>query len=471
MSIPISRSILNNEEKTFIHQLLTITPEKKFTTDYESVEPVPFAFYVPTKEFVYLPYYFGRKKFPETPFPSYETREFNFTGTLFPYQIDLVHEAQEQLREYGTTLLAIYTGGGKTILSVYLASCLKLLTLIIVHRRTLVEQWKETLDKATDSKVFIVGTGNEEINEDISVIISMDTRFKKIPEGVRKKIGLVILDEAHLLCTPKRVSMLLGTQPRYIIGATATPFREDNLFIMMKALLGNHQVQKLLEKEFKLIRVLTGITPELRQNRQGHLDWAHFVTSLGHSDERNEILYSLLEEHSKDKVMILSWQVNHCHILHQELQKRGKSSALFINNVIKYHDASILIATFSKGGVGFDQSSLAQNFDGHRINVLILMGTTKSQNLIQQVFGRAFRAPQDISIYVFIDEVGVAKSHWGIMKKWALSRDALIETRDYRQPKRSRQRDIIRQQINHLNLDPTKSPEVDNKTEGTILDP
>lgn len=436
MSIPISRSILNKDDKTFIHQLLTITPEKKFTIDYESVDPIPFSFYLTTKDLVYLPYHFGRKKFPLTSFPSYEARDFTFTGNLFPYQSDLVKKAEEQLEKYGTTLLSIYTGGGKTIMSVYLAAQLKLLTLIIVHRRTLVEQWRETLDKTTDSKVFIVGTKIEEISQDISVIITMDTRFHKIPENTREKIGLVILDEAHLLCTPKRVPILLGTQPRYIIGATATPFREDNLFIMMNALLGNHQVQKLLEKEFKLVRVLTGITPELKQNRQGHLDWSHMVTSLCHSEERNELLFSLLEEHPKDKIMILSWHVGHCRSLNQELQKRGKSSALFVNNVIKYDDASILIATFSKGGVGFDQSSLAQNFDGHRINVLILMGTTKSQNLIQQVFGRAFRAPQDISIYIFIDEVGVSKSHWGIMKKWALSRGSMVETRDYRGPTR-----------------------------------
>jgi hypothetical protein len=90
-----------------------------------------------------------------------------------------------------------------------------------------------------------------------------------------------------------------------------------------------------------------------------------------------------------------------------------------------YHDSKILIGTISKIGTGFDEQSACIDFSGERINMLILMGTTKSDTVVEQVLGRAFRADLP-HIIIFVDNVQVVKRHWYVIKKWCLEHNGEI---------------------------------------------
>jgi len=62
-----------------------------------------------------------------------------------------------------------------------------------------------------------------------------------------------------------------------------------------------------------------------------------------------------------------------------------------------------------------------------RINLLILVGSTKSIKLLEQVAGRAFRSefPQIIH---FVDECKISKNHWRAASPWYKSRNGTIQT-------------------------------------------
>ncbi len=109
----------------------------------------------------------------------------------------------------------MYPGFGKTILGASLASRVKLMTVILVHREILTVQWKKTFEDFTTAKVWIVGEKNPP--SECDVIICMDTRWHLIPKFMKDACGFLIIDEAHAFCTPTHVGCLLAFHPKYMI--------------------------------------------------------------------------------------------------------------------------------------------------------------------------------------------------------------------------------------------------------------
>ena len=66
-----------------------------------------------------------------------------FNGSLRDEQKILKREALDHLNKYGSTIIAANTGFGKTCTSIYIATKIKMKTIVITHRVVLVNQWKK----------------------------------------------------------------------------------------------------------------------------------------------------------------------------------------------------------------------------------------------------------------------------------------------------------------------------------------
>ena len=423
MAVRISLHKISAEHKKIITKQLFLQPKKtNFAVNkFCSVERDPILFYwldKPNNEII-LPYTFANILF-QTHINStlkFPAGKFNFTGKLRDNQIPVAEQALSQLFEKGTTTLALPTGFGKSILSTYLSSQLIAdsggLVLILTNRLPIQEGWFKTVARETDAGIWTVG---EKIPSQCNVILSMDGRFQKIPEEIRKMVSILVIDEAHLFSTSSQVPVLLGTCPKYIIACSATLERTDDMHRMIQNMVGTHKVEVKNDKKFKVIKVNTGIKTELVKNKMGTVDFSALTRDLSFNPKRNALIIDFIEENKQSKFMVLSWSVNHCQLLYDLLKKRGESVDILSGTKSKYVDSRILIGTISKISTGFDSANVAINFNGIAIDTLILAGSTKSHNLHIQSIGRVFRSDNP-TIFELVDDNRISKSHWRARQK------------------------------------------------------
>lgn len=437
MALRISKKYINPDLAKIIRQHLYLIPEESFyiknmygKNNNASSNKEALLFFSTDGDDILLPYAYGKKILNQYQIqhisPVLPITNFTFTGTLNDHQIPLIEDCISQLSQYGTTTLNIFTGSGKTIMAVYLASILKRKTLILFHRDIFISQWFSTLNEFTSAKSWIIKEGNENKPPDeFDIILSMDSRFNKIPIEIKNQIGTVIIDEAHAFCTPSRVPILLGTQPNYVISCTATLKRNDGLEFMIQLICGMHKVMKISRKPFSVHKMNTGIKFPLPLNKQGKPDWTEIVTQLCNNVQRNQYAMDMVLSNHQHKILILTGRKEHVDNIHNYLKLCGQSVDYMAGNKRSYNDSRILVGTISKIGTGFDEKSACQNFSGFRIDMLILMTSIASMELLEQVAGRCFRADFPMIIHL-VDDLSMIKRHWKEAEEWYRSRNGTI---------------------------------------------
>lgn len=406
-----------------------------------------------------------------------------FRGTLLEKQVAVVAEAQRLLESSRTCLLALHTGFGKTILGAYLACQLGLRTLVIYPMTTLGPQWKSTFDEFTNLESVVVNergtwvarttsrkakksnetssasenkqaapkrgckrTRDAAVTENTScmsgasaassstgataypsVVLCLNQRVKKLPKDYLDSVGLVILDEAHCLCTPSNVEALLSCSPKYLVGLTATWNRTDNLHYMLELLMGTSDdfIVRKSERPFNVFKVYTRIAPEVRYTPRG-LDWSHVVETLSLNPRRNQLVLDIART-ADCKTLVLTERVPHAQLLHEMFVSAGFRTDYLAGKKSTYSDSRILIGTVSKIGTGFDERAACSDFGGERISLLILLLSTKSKTRIEQSVGRVFRSEYPRVVH-FVDDHKVCERHWRVAKSWYISRNGQIVT-------------------------------------------
>lgn len=410
------------------NQIQTIKNSLKFTPNVFDVfggqESLPINFYIDDGNRFILPYLFSSVFFKIRNNNVYPKIEINFLKTLRENQ-NFVHlEALSQLDKFGTTTLGLYTGFGKTVLGAKLTSDKKLLTVILIHRDILIKQWTKTFNDFTDAKIWIVDSKHP-IPQEFNVIICMSQRWKFIPETIRNKVGMLIVDEAHCFCVPSAVDCLLAFQPKYVVVQSATLERDDGMHNMIYSIVGTHGVFREIDKPFHLIKWETGIVPERKMNRRGKTDWANMTKQILYSPERNKMAIAWTQKLKQRTILVLTSQQEHVHYLYNELLAKGESVDYMCGTKRAYNNCRILVGTVPKIGTGFDQETFCDDFDGKRFDTLIMLCSYRKYNVFVQCFGRIFRSEEPLIIQ-FIDSDSIYEGHWRIEKAWAIKRGGKI---------------------------------------------
>lgn len=167
--------------------------------------------------------------------------QVSFTGELYTEQ----QIAQGKLLPHTNGTLSAKTAFGKTVTAAALIAERKVNTLILVHTKALLEQWKNTLSKflsieyeAPDTpikrgrkKIFhpigtLDSTGNHLSNIVDIVLIQSCITNDEIKDFVRN-YGMVIVDECHHVSAVQFERVLRFANARFVYGLTATPIRKD----------------------------------------------------------------------------------------------------------------------------------------------------------------------------------------------------------------------------------------------------
>jgi hypothetical protein len=436
MSISIPLSLLQEDgENRQIKKLLTIKSEKKekfksFQQKYQEKITIVHMYLI-KEGLVYLPYKFtrsyfsgkekyieflGKKKYPKL-FEG--KREDKFIGELRDYQVEVFEEARGYLKREKTVTLALNTGFGKTFLGSMFSWYLNSYTLVLVHLNTVAKSWLKTYQaylKLNDDEIIMVDDKlikKPEKAEKGKIFICMYGRVDKIPEKIKKKIRLLIIDEAHCFGTSSRVPGMLSTQPEYIIVETATPERPDGLEKVVQTVAGTHFIERKNKKPFKFYLIQTKIPFETEGS------WTELLSQQMKSEERNKIFFDLIERHPHYKTMIIANRKEHCGILEDGLSRRSIESSKLYGTMKKY-DATrnVLIGTGSKMGTGFDEKRYS-DVEIKPSKVLFITYSFKEKGPFLQAIGRVFRIDNPI-IIMLCDDNSIVKRHFREIKKWVV---------------------------------------------------
>lgn len=341
---------------------------------------------------------------------------FDFKAKLRPHQIPVAEEAYKQLYMTGTTTLGLCTGFGKTLISLYLGGLTKSIIAVNITIQALTDSWISTFLKCyPDLKERIWVVGEHEMPKDPVFILFMYTRYEKIPLELRRKIGCLIIDEAHLHCTIGKTDALLSITPKYVIALTATMERTDGLENMMYSIVGKHNIERLSENPFTMIRLKTGIKIEEERGMFG-VNYAKFVNDQAECLERNLQIINIVNGNRHRKFMILTKTKEHVENLEKLFLHYGILCATYFGNKKSHFDEKVLIGTLGKLSTGYDGATASKEFDGVNANTLILTATIKKEALMKQTIGRIVgRAENPVVVYM-IDSNASQSRHYNETK-------------------------------------------------------
>ena len=453
MALRIPRSLFNKSKEEATLSMLTFRiGEDKF--DYgavqQPIEPISF-FEVcssnkdttdettskdttsPSSGEILLPLTFGKKLFQseieqkKLKVMTHQDYPFQFTKTLLPYQEPIAKDAVKNLEEKYTILLNLYTGFGKTIMGAYLSAHLKKRTLVLSTQSILPKQWEETFHTFTDAKVEVYdGSKRKYPSDHAQVVICTSGVLKNMPYEIRRTFGTVLFDEVHSFCTRTRIYTTLLVEPTYIIAETATFERPDGGEIMMRSVIGYNDVIVPLKKKFNVYAVETNVAPEVVLDVRGKMIWSKYVSSLVKNEYRNDLIVSWILNNHHRKILVLTDRKEMIEQISTRLEKKDVEHDFLFGSKKKYKDTRILLGTWGKIGVGFDEKNACENFSGMRIDLVFLLFSTKQSWLVEQSVGRGFRS-EIPAVVDFIDAHPTSKKHFQIRQKWYVSKGGTVK--------------------------------------------
>jgi len=401
----IIKSTLQPHELQQIKKDLTVYP--KVNGNYGPDEPEePIILYQENALKIYIPRYYGINKFNQPLKIKLDiTKEANlvFPFKLRPQQMPIVDAYFKNINLSnnlgGGGLICAGCGVGKTVMSLYIASKIKLKTLVIVNRGDLKDQWIERIEYfIPDAKIgFIQGPKADVDDKDIVVAMLHSVSGHKYPNYVFQNFGFVIYDECHHLGARMFSKAFKKTNFKYTLGLTATLRRTDGLINIIMWNLGDIVYKQGINTDSDIdVKVYyynnddTKYNKEVRNYKKQIMN-PIIINNIAQCVKRNDFIISLIPALIADNrtILIITERISQVtyiydSILEQKIATIGKYIGGLKRDVLKESlKCRIIIGTYNM---------LEEGFDCKTLNTLI-MATPKSD--IQQTIGRILRLEKD----------------------------------------------------------------------------
>jgi len=358
--------------------------------------------YRETEEYFYVPKHYGIEtygapKLSLRDVPQTSDAFWEFKGQIREAQLPVVNSFLKPQPRDG--VISLQTGGGKTVCALYIASQLKLPTLVLVHSGFLKDQWVERI------QAFLprarIGTIQGEVldidDKDIVVGMLQSISMKEFPPNTFSRFGLVIVDECHHIASEAFVQAIPKLTSKHMLGLSATPERKDRLMHVINWCLGpmlyqSNSAEKVDEGVKVEVYEFEHSDPKFNEiiyNKSGVMFTSLMVNKLTEFEPRNLFLVELLKDLYEDdtrQILVLTDRVEHTkklfELLPPEIQIHTGILARGMKPAVRTEfceSKRILISTYQLVKEGFDVASL---------NTL-LMATSRPD--VEQIVGRILR--------------------------------------------------------------------------------
>lgn len=151
---------------------------------------------------------------------------FAFHGALS----DLQQQAADKLMQHEIGIFVAPPGSGKTVVGAWMTAARNCSTLILVHRKPLLDQWVAQLSRFLDlapKTIGTIGSGKSKATGVLDVAMMQSLVRKDEVVDLVANYGQIIVDECHHLPAFSFERVLTEVKARYVVGLTATPYRRD----------------------------------------------------------------------------------------------------------------------------------------------------------------------------------------------------------------------------------------------------
>lgn len=340
-----------------------------------------------------------------------------FLGNLRPEQETAVHD----LLNDETGLLCAPTAFGKTVVAAAVIGERRRNTLILVHRRQLMEQWRERLATFLDGpveRIGQIGGGKRERTGEIDIAVMQSVNRKGSVDPLVSEYGQIIVDEAHHVSAFSFESILKKVRAKYVVGLTATPIRKDghHPIILMQCGPIRHRITP--QKQRQLANVIYRLIPRYTEFRvsddEGEIGIQALYGKLAQDDQRNaQIFDDILHALDAGRTpLVLTERVGHAELLAEKLKRFAKNVVILRGGRSRKKAAEALDEL---AAVPSDQERLViatgryigEGFDDARLDTLFLTMPISWKGTLQQYVGRLhrqYRGKQEVRVYDYVDQ-------------------------------------------------------------------
>ena len=344
--------------------------------------------------------------------------DVKFIGTLREDQ----ERAFEALRDHSTGVLAATTAFGKTVVGARMIAERGVGTLVLVHRRQLMDQWVERLSTFLDlprAKIGTIGGGKRRPTGVVDVALIQSLVRKGEVDDIVGDYGQLIVDECHHLSAVSFELVARRTKARFVLGLSATVTRKDGHHPIIFMQCGpvrfrvdarneaakrpfDHRV-RIRETSFQLPEQADGSSPPIQR----------IYNALANDEARNGLIFDdvLAALEARRSPVIITERSDHVALLAERFEKFAKNVVVLKGGQsdrqrralierlasIADHEERLLIATGRYLGEGFDDP---------RLDTLFLAMPISWRGTLAQYAGRLHRlhdSKREVIIYDYVD--------------------------------------------------------------------
>ena len=331
-----------------------------------------------------------------------------FSGTLTPSQ----RVALGALAAHESGVLVAPPGAGKTVIAAALIAQRARSTLVLVHRRPLLEQWRSRL-------IQFLGIEPGKIQSDEDPGTSPGVDIAMIQSLVRRgdfdlsRYGHVVVDECHHVPALSLEHLLRRMPALHVTGLTATPLRRDGHHPIIEMQCGpvRHTITKTTQVETATRRILverhTSFDPTQLPNDPGIQEILGAVAK--DADRTRSVADDVIRELAEGRFpLVLTERREHLDALARQVQAHtdrvvvlhggmGVRARRRADEILGSDGARVLLATGRYIGEGFDDP---------RLDTLMLAMPIAWRGTMTQYAGRLHRhheAKHEIRIIDYVD--------------------------------------------------------------------
>jgi superfamily II DNA or RNA helicase len=339
------------------------------------------------------------------------------------FRAELRPEQQEAVREilaHDQGVLSAPTAFGKTIVGAYLIAKRAANTLILVHRRQLMDQWRERLAAFLNVPIGTVGQlggGKAKRTGWIDVAVIQSLHRKGAVEDFVADYGHVIVDECHHLSAVTFERVLREVKARFVLGLTATPTRKNGhhpiIYMQCGPIRFHLSAKKAAEASPLEHKVVPRFTDFVWEPAEGETTIQDIYAALVSNQQRNDLIVEDLQQvlSAGRSPLVLTSRTEHLDYLAGRLRglcpqtfvlkggmgaKQRKKLAESIATASQ-NEPRVILATGSYLGEGFDDA---------RLDTLLLATPISWRGTLQQYVGRLHRIHQnkkEVQVFDYAD--------------------------------------------------------------------
>lgn len=343
----------------------------------------------------------------------------SFSGELTATQRGSVDSLS--LHEFG--VLVAPPGSGKTVMACALIAKRDLKTLILVHTKALLEQWRVRLTQflnIEESEIETIGKKSRKNQKEPKISIATIQTFRKLENAVDvlTHFGHVVVDECHHMAAVSFEAVLKQCPARYVLGLTATPYRKDGHQAIIHMQCGpiRHEMKAVdgVPLRKRVITRKSFFETEYGEQTPIHEVWDKLISDANRLKMIADDIIHLLEEGRSP--IVLSERKNHLELLEHTIKASPNGGAIrpyvFVGGMSKNSQQSTLEKMSSDRRRGLKVLILAtgafvgEGFDLPFLDTLILAMPISFKGKLVQYSGRLHRAhpgKSEVQIWDYFD--------------------------------------------------------------------